>query len=311
MLAKRIAVALLAAVAAFAADAPLADLVPPEARYLAGVDVDRIRTTPLGQSVLDRLRAEEKDFQRFLTETGFDPRRDLHEILIASGSANGNHGLVLARGSFDRDRIAQAGAAHAVSLIDYRGVKVLAGKTGNAGWVAFLNGTIAAAGDKENVRAALDRHLAGNRLEPGLASRIAEAGGRYDVWLMILGSPAELAARAPDRTVGAAMHGELMQAVRQATAGLRFGPTVELSGVALTRSEKDATALVDVIRFLAGMVQSNRGAQSPATSLLDSLDLRAEAAAVRFSLTIPQAELDKLLQPRPSRKPVRQVSLPH
>jgi hypothetical protein len=87
---------------------------------------------------------------------------------------------------------------------------------------------------------------------------------------------------------------------------VKFGTLVEIKGEALMRSDKDATALADVARFLGSMVQLNRdkqGAGNVAT-LLEQMDIRTEANVVKFSLAVPQDQIEKLMAPKVKRAAV-------
>ncbi len=50
--------------------------------------------------------------------------------------------------------------------------------------------------------------------------------------------------------------------------GVRFGANIEVTAEEQTRSEKDATAMVDVVRFLGGMLQMNSNNDAHTTELL-------------------------------------------
>ena len=56
------------------------------------------------------MQHEDADFNKFVAATGFDPRRDLTEVIVASvdGQHNG-HGLVVAHGTFNVPKLAVAG----------------------------------------------------------------------------------------------------------------------------------------------------------------------------------------------------------
>src|SRR5438045_3824023 len=63
-------------------DSTLAGLVPPDATMLAGARMDAIRSSPLYKKMLAQKRLEQLD--EFARRTGFDPRRDVRELLIGS-----------------------------------------------------------------------------------------------------------------------------------------------------------------------------------------------------------------------------------
>ena len=72
------------------------------------------------------------------------------------------------------------------------------------------------------------------------------------------------------------------------------------SGEAVARSDKDATALADVVRFLGSMVQANAPAGSAAaiTSLVQSLDIKADGHTVKLALAIPEEQVESVLASR-------------
>src|SRR3982750_4518317 len=89
-----------------AADPQLLNLMMPDAKVLAGVNVDQAKTSPFGQYVLTQMHLQDTHLQELTTATGFDPTRDGHELLLATnGGTNSQSGLVLARGNFDPNRI--------------------------------------------------------------------------------------------------------------------------------------------------------------------------------------------------------------
>src|SRR5437764_4969395 len=89
-----------------AADPGLMNLVMPDAKILAGVNVQQAKGTQFGQFVLNQLQTEDAQMQKLVTLTGFDPRRDVTELLLASqGTPGVRTGLALALGTFDADKI--------------------------------------------------------------------------------------------------------------------------------------------------------------------------------------------------------------
>ena len=92
----------LAACSAFAADSGLLSLVSPDAKVVAGIHVDRSTASQFGQFLLKQMQREDADFNKFVLATGFDPRRDLTEVIVSSSDVQQKgHGLVVARGTFD------------------------------------------------------------------------------------------------------------------------------------------------------------------------------------------------------------------
>src|SRR6185437_10945449 len=88
--------------AAFAGvDQGLLNLVPPASKVLSGVQVDKSKDSPFVQYLLNRMHDGDSGLENFVQSTGFDPRRDVQELLFATtGDPSQPRMAVLARGYF-------------------------------------------------------------------------------------------------------------------------------------------------------------------------------------------------------------------
>ena len=68
----------------FAADPGLLSLAMPNARVMAGINVEQARLSPFGQYLMSEFAGREVGLETLVGATGFDPRRDLREVLLAS-----------------------------------------------------------------------------------------------------------------------------------------------------------------------------------------------------------------------------------
>jgi hypothetical protein len=59
-------------------------MVMPDAKVLAGVNVDSAKASPFGMYVLTQMQSNNTDLQQLIALTGFDPTRDVDEVLVAS-----------------------------------------------------------------------------------------------------------------------------------------------------------------------------------------------------------------------------------
>lgn len=292
--------------AAGAADVSMVNLVGADAQVVTGIDFERSRNSPFGQFFLGQMGSKEDGLQKFVEMTGFDPRRDLQEILIAATDAGkiraGGGGLFIVRGQFNPARIMQLATMHggAEAMSSYNGTQVFQTERGqDAMWAGFL-GNLLVAGPKANVQGAIDRYRAARKAETGLSTRIQSASSKHDAWMITTMSPAALAGNVNNPNMQGAMKGDLMQGIESLTAGVKFGANVVISGEATARSDQDASALVDVLKFFASMAQSN-GMKSGYASMLDAVQMNAEGRMVRFSLTTPAQEFEKLFAPQVNR----------
>src|SRR5690242_6925191 len=203
-------------------DPTLAAFVPADATMLAGVRMDEIRVTPLYQRMLAEKRLGQLD--DFARETGFDPRKDVRELLVAS---NGTDALVAARGTF---KIREVEGAAKTS---YKGYTLY---TRGQGGVALIDSSTALAGNLRAVQAALDRYKAGQRSGPAeLLARAREIPSQNQIWSVSNGFGSLLNGRIPD-SGNAANAGRILKALENATsaADLRSGLNGYINGLCRT-----------------------------------------------------------------------------
>lgn len=297
--------------AAFGADAGLLNLVMPDAKVIAGVDVARAKASPLGQSMLKSMDLKDEDLTKFMSLTGFDPRRDLTEVIIASVSTDtkGADAVMLVRGNFDKVRIKSFLAENGLNIVQtIMGVEMFS-KKGDPNGVSFLDGGTAVAGNSNAVKAAIGRRGGGATLPPALYAKVQDMSRDNDIWMVTSVPVSQFAGKMPEQTpaqIGGMMKGDMFAGIEQAAMGVKFAAEMlNITLEAAVRSEKDATAMADVARFLSGMVQMNRDNPQVAgmATALDSMKLTTNAKNVRMTLSVPQAEIEKAMKPTPKEKP--------
>ena len=320
----RAAFALAIQAAAFAAaDPALLRLVMPDAKVIAGLQVQRTKNSPFGQYILAHMQIEDAAFKKFIAQTGFDPRRDVTEIVMASNweqSSPENRWLVAARGSFNLPKITATAKENGGTITDFQGVSILTYSTENKteveSGIAFFDPSNAVMGDLTSVKAAIQRKQSTGAPEGALIGKVVDLSAKNDFWFVTTVPISEFAGAMPNPNLSGAMKGDLLSGIHQASGGIRFGDTVTISGEAITRSDKDAQALVDVFRFLAGLVQLNSQDNQVAgrvSTLLDGMELKTNGNIMTMSLAIPEQQLEQLLstlqqERRQTRKKPAQVN---
>jgi hypothetical protein len=300
-----------------AADPSLLRLVMPDAKVIAGLQVTQTKNSLFGQFVLSHMQVEDTSFKKFVAQTGFDPRRDVNEILIASNweqSGSSTRWLVAARGTFDLVHITTAAKANGGTITPFQGVDVLTyaepNKPEAESGIAFFDSASAVMGDLISVKAAIQRKQSSGGPTSELMGKVRDLSAKNDFWFVTTVPLSEFAGAMPNPNLGGALKGDLLAGIHQASGGVHFGDTVTISGEAVTRSDKDAQALVDVFRFLAGMIQlnsQNNQVAGQVSTLLDSMDLKTAGNVMTMSLVIPEQQLEQMLntvrqQGQPSRK---------
>src|SRR5580698_4535130 len=153
----------------------LLNLVMPDATVVSGVHVAQSVTSPFGQYILSQMQSN---------DTGFDPRKDLLEILAATpstSSTTAHSGLILGRGVFQPAMIIGAATEQGGTVTNYRGFSLI-GQTGETVALTFLDGSTVAMGDITSVKSVIDRKLAGSAFSGTLAQTAIAVSAANSAW---------------------------------------------------------------------------------------------------------------------------------
>ncbi|HEY3827428.1 MAG TPA: hypothetical protein VGL82_22905 [Bryobacteraceae bacterium] len=303
---------LLCSVTAFAADPQLMNMVPPDAKVLAGFNEAGAVASPLGRFLIAKIGQSSRFPQGFENTTGFNPLQNVSEILAATtADPKSPGGLILARGTFPVDKISAAltGANPDWQATTYSGATLLnmnnpKEKTPFA--VAFLGNSIALAGDLASVKAAIDRNSTVNSIDPTLAAKVSQLSANEDEWVICtsLGSLIPASATA-DAKGPAATVLPLLQNIQSFSGGAKSGENVVFTGDIVTNSDQNAAALNAVIRLgitlgAGGVANAANNPQlAQAVQLLQAMQITTNGPAVDLSLSISEAQIETLINSLP------------
>jgi hypothetical protein len=309
---RRLAVAFLFILAAGAlafaqVDQGLLNLVPPGARILAGIQVEQGKVSPFGQYLLIQAQNRDAHFQELLDETGFDPRRDLQQVLFAGGAAGpDSRPLILARGVFDPQRVKTAVAAKGGQVETFQGIDILSGKQGENGGIAFLDSTLAILGERTALHTVIQNRNVPTTLNSQLQKLMEAVSTANEAWFASIVPGTDIPAKANLKLDGQQVNGAVLQAVLESSGGVHCASdALNINFDALTRSDKDAQSLSDVIRFFASMAQTQAQDQAQLALLapsLNAMQLTTNGSAAHLSLSIPEKTAEQLLAQSPSAK---------
>jgi hypothetical protein len=294
-----------------AADSQMLSLVMPDAKVIAGVNVDSAKSSTFGIYLIAQIQANAAALQQLMTLTGFDPTRDLHEILAASDATGGHTGLALARGNFDVAKITAAAALGGALTETYTGVTIIEDPK-QMGGAAFLDATLVVAGDIPSVKAAIDRQHTGQSLSSSVVTLVNQWSGTEDAWVVTTVPPYTLAPPSGVPTVpglGANAQG-IFQKILGAGAGVKFGATVVTTVQATADNAQDATTLVQTLQLLVNIAQMQTGTNPNPnlTALLQGLSISAKDTLLNIVVSLPEAQLQQLVQ---QAKTTQNVVRPH
>src|ERR1022692_3128338 len=277
-----------------AADPILLNLVMPDAKVLAGVNVQQAKGTQFGLYILNQLQTQDAQLQQLVTLTGFDPRRDVSELLVSSdGVPGGKTGLALARGTFDVAKITAAATLAGVVTEVYGGITILEEPKKHEAGMAFLDGTTVAAGDVASVKGAIDRLKTPQPLPAAVTVKVNQWSNSQDAW--------GIATVPPDSLVPAGQDTQnpmfnVGKSVLAAAGGVKFGALVVFSGEAQCDTAENAKTLGDMIQLLINMAQMQANLDPTAAALIKSVTVTASGNLMKIQASLPQDVFQQLLQ---------------
>ncbi len=302
-----------AATAMAAVDPVLLNLVMPDAQILSGIQVDASLASPFGRYVLSQMEPGDAGFQKFILATGFDPTRDLQQILAATNggavNAAANTGtaaavtsgaLALGRGTFVPSQILAAATARGGVITSYRGFSIIAPPAGDStsnGAIVFLDATTAAAGDVAMVKGAIDRYIAHATYSTALGQKAQQVSTANQAWFVTLTPLSDfLGGKLGGTNLNGLSQNNLLQSVTQASGGVSFGSaTVTVTSDAVTSSAQNAQSLVDVLKFLVSMIPSN---DPKIASLASAATFSVIGTTAHLSLTLTEQQVEQLFMPQ-------------
>lgn len=281
-------------------DNVLLKMVPPGVNSLVGARMDQVRNSPIYIKMLAARKLPELD--RFATETGFDPRRDVRELLFVTTDKGG---VLLARGSF-----------HVKPVHDERLKTVKHGQyaiqaSGESGF-CILDSTLAAAGQLPVLEAALDEWKSGGHQAAAPLLAIAKGVDKQTpVWGVSTGFAGFLADHFPSTRNGSVDFSKIFRGLENTwfQADVSKGLRAEVHGLAA--NDQDAANLRDTAKGLVGFGRLSVPENQPELlKIWDGVTVEQTGRSIVIRADIAQDLLDRLVEMMNAMKPKGQANRP-
>jgi hypothetical protein len=264
-------------------------MVPPGATSLVGGHMDQIKTTDFYRTVMEQQKVPQLD--RFARETGFDPRRDVRELLFVSTPTGG---VLLARGTFPLKPSLPADTGLKESKILRDGeynIHVL-----DRSGFCILDTTLAAAGDVKSVEAALNEWRSGSHTaaQPLLAlARQIDPQSQF--WGVSLGFAGFLADNMP-RAAGGIDFSKIFRGLEDTWFESNFTSGVQGVVHGVTATEQDAMNLRDTAKGLIGFGRLSVPENQPEMlKLWDGINVEQEGRNISIHGDVPSNLMGRLV----------------
>jgi hypothetical protein len=266
-------------------DNVLERMVPPGSTSLVGAHMDQVKQTEIYKRMVASQSLVSVD--QFARETGFDPRRDVRELLFAT-TPKGS--VMLARGTFHLN----SSTLNNVQKIRHGQYELrVQGENG----FCILDSTLAAAGEIPVLEAALDEWTSGaHTAAQPLLARTASMDPQSQLWGVSIGAANFLADHPPAANSGLDLS-KILRGLQDTwfQADFRAGVRSAVHGTTLT--EKDAVNLRDTVRGMVGLGRLNVPEnQSELLKVWDGIAVDQQGRSIAIRADIAQDLIDKMVQ---------------
>lgn len=272
-------------------DNVLARLVPPDSVSLFGARMEQLKSTPLYQKLVGQQKLPQLD--EFTEATGFDPRRDVRDLLVAS-SGKAKSGVLLARGSFHIT--AELSKMKELRRLDYHGYVIWTNPAEDSGF-CIMDSTLAIAGPIAGLHEALDQYKAKPAASTAaLLTKARAVPNQFQLWVVSTGGADFIANNLPDEGPAANFR-KIFHSLENTNmeADLSHGLAAIAEGNC--RTDLDAKNLGDAARGLIGFGRLSVPDNQPELlRIWDNIQVERADKTVRINANIPQELIDRMIQ---------------
>ena len=266
-------------------DNVLVRMVPAGSTALVGAQLQAMISTPLYRRLVDQQAAAMLD--RFTAETGFDPRKDVRELLYANTPEGA---LVVARGNF------KPGKPFDQAIQTRHGVYVV--WTMNDNGLCILDNTLAAAGKLRAVTAAVDEweQKGKSAAAQPLLSRLKLNDPHAQFWAVTMGVSDLLSgARLPGAGAGLDL-GPLFRGLTDIWLEASFASGFKFNAHGNAASLKDAQSLRDTFKGAIGFGRLSVPEDHPELlPVFDGMEVDQQDRAVAIRIDLSQKSIEPLI----------------
>jgi hypothetical protein len=267
-------------------DPILESLIPADAVFIVGGNIDEVRETSVYQNLLSRVPLTQLD--EFTRQTGVDPRKDLSQVLSCS---NGKSGVLMARGKFKVTDLEARLQSRGATRSSYRNHDLFGSERLS---FLFLNGSTAIVGPASDLHSILDRG-SGAGLPPTLRDLVRTIPANDQVWAALTGGLGNLNLAVPqDSNLANIM--SALKSIDTATIGMDLRSGIGLTAEVASKSERDAKFIHDMLKGVVGIGRLNTPDNHPELlQLYDAIQVTQQQNHARVMAQIPADLADRFL----------------
>jgi hypothetical protein len=281
-------------------------IIQPDAGVAFGIEWRRMVDSVAGAAFADQFT--KSDLSKFPGFQGLQGSllHDLDSVLIAAPmSSLGKDitqppALVVVKGRFNLAQLRSLLVKKGQTVESYRAIELLGTPSQPApgakavpdnNRVAFLDANTILAGDRAQIRAAIDRVKSGQLTQrhTGALAGVAELAAANDMW-MAFAIPQNSMKDVP------APMGQMLADVRSAEIGMSFQDGLAFRMNVRTKDDDSAKLVAQTLQGLVGMAALSQPQNPQSLDTLKKLKITPEGSQVGITLALDRSELDKMIK---------------
>ena len=269
-------------------DPALEMLIPADAVFIIGANVEAIKTTPVYQKLLSQVDLPQ--LNQFTEQTGLDPRKDLQQLISVS---NGKSGLLMARGNFNERDLGPRLEAKGAKKTGYKGFDLYGDDHRS---VMFVNASTAVAGQTAELREMIDqRNTPARGLSPALRDQIQALPATDQIWAALTGGLKGMNVGVPqDSNLGSAL--QALRGIDSIRLGIDLRSGFDAQAAAICQTERDAKHVHDMLKGLVGFGRlSTPDNQPELLKLYDAIKVTQQQNRTDVTAQISTDQVDRFL----------------
>ncbi|MGH1362105.1 MAG: hypothetical protein ACRBF0_01020 [Calditrichia bacterium] len=284
--------------------------IPSDVRGIAYMNLDKLRTSPMFSSIVDSMEKrmdDTSDYQEMIEATGFDVRTDVDELIIAFNRPGNDHekaGLVIAKGSFDPDRmlnfIKEKDREGRLLNESYESFTIYM-PDNNDNSFCFADQHHVVAGKKDMVKAWLDNfsNESSTLSNEALKASINKLRFKDTFWAVVDAATmmdemmAQMSDEALDRMPA-------IRSIQEVHMSMDVSKNLKVDGRGHFDNSENALLFHDSFKGIMAMAKLSMGSDRDAMDVINKIDIQQNKTDVNFYMEMTREDIDRLIEKRKS-----------
>ena len=277
--------------------------LPHDASLVGYINFKTIRQSSLYdlfQQNAERELFSSPEYEEFVTKTGFDLQKDMHEFYFAAVPQKEDkpiNGIFIARGDYDPEKLIDYIQKNAeekdLTISEYRSVSLYQIEDGNMVF-CFKDSNTIIGGKEELVKHILDEQKQDTQL--GLLPQIKKLKYKNWAWMAMQAEP--FIAKIKDRPYADRMQG--LQSIMDAGFALKLSEKLIVDGYCTCTDADKAKLLMEAAKGAIAAAKLSMSNDRDAIDILNKIAVETDDNIITTNAEMERAEIEKMLAKRQS-----------